>query len=543
MTFLPIVERELRVAARRRVTYWKRQVPAAAALGVGAWVMLTDQTAAQVGPKLFSVLAVGALIFSLFLGVSSTADCLSEEKRENTLGLLFLTDLKGYDLVLGKLAATALHALYGLLAIFPVLAIPLLTGGVSGAEFARVLLVCANNMLFSLAVGMFCSALCRDDRRAAGLGSGLVLTLAVLWPLLMILIADSRNTRPAPWLLLPSPGFTAFFAFDAVRSTPAAFPRYAAYFPYSVVCVQGLAWVLLALAAVILPRSWQDKTENARVSWWRSRWRRLAYGTQARRDRARAQMLEINPIFWLTGRDRTKSGLVWFFLGIMGAFWAYGLWRDPEIWLGEVPFVLTALTVHTVFKFWVASEACRRLAADRHSGALELLLATPLPVARILTGQLLALWKQFAGPVALVLLADFAFLLGGRAHNNESWRLVWLAGIGMLLADMFTLSWLGMWMGLRRRNANRAAAAALWRVLVLPWIVFLGYSGLAELAGRLVLEERTRILAWLTIGVGLDLYYGLRSRASLLGEFRRLAAERYERRAGLWASRRVRNLP
>jgi ABC-type transport system involved in cytochrome c biogenesis permease component len=294
--------------------------------------------------------------------------------------------------------------------------------------------------------------------------------------------------------------------------------------------------MLLVLAAVILPRSWQDKAENARQSWWRGRWRRLAYGTQARRDRSRAHMLEINPIYWLTGRDRTKTGLVWFFLGIMGAFWAYGLWRDSKIWLDEVPFVMTALAVHTVFKFWVASEACRRLAADRHSGALELLLATPLPVARILTGQLLALWRQFAGPVALVLLADFAFLLGGQAHNNENWRLIWIAVIGMLLADMVTLSWLGMWMGLRRRNANRAAAAALWRVLVLPWIVFLVCDALVGLTGLLGLEERTRILAWLAIGVGLDLYYGLRSRASLLGKFRRLVAERYERRAGLWAN-------
>ena len=83
-----------------------------------------------------------------------------------SLGLLFLTDLKGYDIVLGKLAATSLNTFYGMLAIFPVLAISLLVGGVSGGEFWRMVLVSVNNLLFSLAVGIVCSAISRDERKA-----------------------------------------------------------------------------------------------------------------------------------------------------------------------------------------------------------------------------------------------------------------------------------------------------------------------------------------------------------------------------------------
>ena len=86
----------------------------------------------------------------MFTGVRSTADCLSEEKRDGTLGLLFLTDLKGYDVVGGKLVATSLNAFYGLTAIFPLLAIPLLMGGVTNGEFWRMALVLANTFLFSL---------------------------------------------------------------------------------------------------------------------------------------------------------------------------------------------------------------------------------------------------------------------------------------------------------------------------------------------------------------------------------------------------------
>src|SRR5690242_21503418 len=95
----------------------------------------------RVGGRMFATLSFLIAIFCGLEGLRYTADCLSEEKREGTLGLLFLTDLKGYDVVLGKLAATSLNALYGLIAIIPVLAIPLLLGGVSIGEFWRMTLV------------------------------------------------------------------------------------------------------------------------------------------------------------------------------------------------------------------------------------------------------------------------------------------------------------------------------------------------------------------------------------------------------------------
>ena len=40
MTFLPIVERELRVAARQHSTYWMRMVLALAAIAIGLFLYL-----------------------------------------------------------------------------------------------------------------------------------------------------------------------------------------------------------------------------------------------------------------------------------------------------------------------------------------------------------------------------------------------------------------------------------------------------------------------------------------------------------------------
>src|SRR6267143_6346346 len=104
--------------------------------------------------------------FALATGVFLTGDCLSEEKREGTLGLLFLTDLRGYDVVLGKLISHSVQAFYGLLAAFPVLALTLLAGGVSGGEFWRMMLVFCNTLFFSLSVGLLVSSISRDAMKA-----------------------------------------------------------------------------------------------------------------------------------------------------------------------------------------------------------------------------------------------------------------------------------------------------------------------------------------------------------------------------------------
>src|SRR6185295_11673395 len=143
MTLLPIVGRELRVAARRRGTYWNRTLTAFVAIALTAVLLLlaTREPTKEIGKMLFSMLSGLFFLTSFLAGIRYTADCLSEEKREGTLGLLFLTDLKGYDVVFGKLVATSISSCYGVLAIVPVLAVPLLMGGITLGEFARMAVV------------------------------------------------------------------------------------------------------------------------------------------------------------------------------------------------------------------------------------------------------------------------------------------------------------------------------------------------------------------------------------------------------------------
>jgi ABC-type transport system involved in multi-copper enzyme maturation permease subunit len=121
---------------------------------------------AQMSPIIFSMLSHLSLIYCLFLGARASADALSEEKREGTLGLLFLTDLRGHDVVFGKLAANAMNLFYGLLAVAPLLAIPLLLGGITGSQYARTVLVLLNALWLATSAGLWVSARSENEQRA-----------------------------------------------------------------------------------------------------------------------------------------------------------------------------------------------------------------------------------------------------------------------------------------------------------------------------------------------------------------------------------------
>ena len=147
------------------------------------------------GSELFSVLTWLCLAAGLSAGLFFTSDCLSEEKREGTLGLLFLTDLRGYDVALGKLLATSLRGFYALLAVLPILAITQLMGGITGAQYWKSSLALVNALFVSLAAGMAVSALSRDSQKALMATLFVLLLLALGGPLADAIIAGTKQSR------------------------------------------------------------------------------------------------------------------------------------------------------------------------------------------------------------------------------------------------------------------------------------------------------------------------------------------------------------
>src|SRR5437762_4700013 len=197
MSVLPIVRRELRVAARKRSTFWLRVASAITAVVLASGCLLMGGWqgvgTAQMGSILFYALTWTCLAAALSAGLFFTSDSLSEEKREGTLGFLFLTDLRGYDVVLGKLLATSLRCFYALLAVFPILGITLLMGGVTGGQFWKTSVALVNAMFLSLAVGLFASTLSRDSQKALASTLLLLLLLAGSGPALDATIAALKH--------------------------------------------------------------------------------------------------------------------------------------------------------------------------------------------------------------------------------------------------------------------------------------------------------------------------------------------------------------
>ena len=527
MIFLPIVERELRVAARRRSSYWIRTGLALGAIAIGAFLYLAslDATPQSFGQRIFFGLVVLSMLFCLYAGRRSTADCLSHEKRDGTLGLLFLTDLKGYDVVLGKLAATSLNGFYSLLAILPVLAVTMLMGGVTSGEFWRVALVLANTFLFSLAVGIFVSSLSRKSRRA--MGANLLLLVSIIglpaacaWALYACLPSHRYYFQ----LLLSCPFYSLYLCIHSVYYSQKA------AFWCSVGIIHGLTWLLLLLASWIVPNSWQDKANRAATF---RKWPFTVCSTPRSADRFRTGLLNKNPFYWLAIRSRFKPIWVWGVLAFISVWWIWARFQFGMLWLSEGisgTNIATAIMLNVALKLWVPLEASRQLAEDRQAGSFELLLSTPLTVREILHGQWLALRRQFLGPALFSCTVALGFMVVSIQHSPTDHNVLftaWLVGLLLFALDVAALGWAGMYAAFTTPSPNQAVIVTVTRLLIAPSILLVSIIVLTNMYTSFSAEPPRGLNAylpwWFGLGVGADLIYGLRARHRLLTGFRHLA--------------------
>lgn len=469
MIFLPIVGRELRVAARRGGTYWLRVAAAGVALVLGGGMLLLTLVPfggrSQSGGMMFAALSWLGLLAALGAGLFFTSDCLSEEKREGTLGFLFLTDLRGYDVVLGKLLATSLRSVFPLLAVFPILALTQLLGGVERGQFWRTFLAIGNAAFFSLSAGLLVSAVSRQALKALAGTLGLLLLFLGLGAFTDGMIAQATG-RMVPRLSLASPMY-AFTSADTGRMFWAA-----------LLVNQIVAWSLLALACVLVRRTWQSQPRHSLEGDLLSRMFR-SQRASPRGRRLRERLLETTPVTWLLARDNSQRLFVWalalvMFIGFVPLVLLGGSsnnWWAGWRFLGN--FLVYGL------ELWVAASACQFLAEARRSGLLELLLATPLSSREIALGAWRGLVRLFAAPVLVIVCAQFTLvLLGGRgvarsmvAVSGVDWlaSVFGIVGVLVALCNLIALGWFGLWMGLTSRNALIATLKTIVFVQIIPW--------------------------------------------------------------------------
>lgn len=489
MTLAPIIGREMRVAARLRGTYWLRFAAAALALVISGFLILTTwgRPMFETGRLIYVAVSWMTFLVCLLSGLWLTCDSLSEEKREGTLGLLFLTDLRGYHVVIGKLAANSLTALLCVLAVVPILAMTLLMGGITAMEVARMALALATALHFSLCSGLLISSLCHSSRKAFFLTFALIFGLTALAPILGGIWAENfEASNLTPVFFVVSSGCAMVFA------GASEYAREPWLYWVSIGVGQLLGCLFLAAACRIIPHRWQEKSATIREDSWRGHWHRFWMGGARWRKQFRLKALAQNPYYWLTSRGRWGRLLAWSPLLITAGIWYWGWYEDRLNWFIADTFVTTMICLGGCLKVWVATRAGQNLGEARRLGVLELFLTAPLSARQILAGQWRSLARFFFWPLLVFLagvwmcmvwdvtdtrrlefdhvFAPIFYLARGLDSEMKAWKYVVYAIV--FVADLLTLGWLCQWLSLRFARPHRSTVLACLLVLLVPWLVW-----------------------------------------------------------------------
>jgi ABC-type transport system involved in multi-copper enzyme maturation permease subunit len=510
MNTLPVVERELRLRARQRGTYWLRCGVAAIAVMIALQETVLPSvpfTSGTLGAATFAV--VSWVAFLVACGSAfATADVISRERRDGTLGLLLLTKLKGYDVVLGKLCASGLMAYYALLGFVPAMGLVVLSGGISGGQFARTALALMDAAFLALAVGLWVSS--RAQTRANAMrGVVLVMVLFSVLPRILTnlgryVVGSGGHSHLGQWLALKTSLLAAFAPYTTFYyASDKMYLGDRSAFWVSLIVVQLEAWLLLHLTAARLMKNWRavEWAPKPRPPEWEPVFTEEAKALAA----DRAALLQSDPVCWAVSRMRIQSAILWIgtlllLLGGTGFSWgmliagnrgsvaAMGVWDSLHLLVSLTSAALLA---------WAAG---RFFFEGQRNGQLELLLSTPLGARDIITGNWRALCRPLRGAWLLVAFLVLIEIITGAAGSGSLNLFQLTMAPVVRVLDIIALCWMGMWFGLTLRRPVAIMGWTVGLVVGLPWFisyVFIISASLGSNSGWNTTGAPVFILLWL----------------------------------------------
>ena len=473
MNILPIITRELRVEARRGFNHRLRISM------LGLIVMIVDGGAppARVGIQMFGVMHVTMLIFALVMVPVIASDSLAREKREGTLGLLFLTHLKGWEIVLAKGFVHSVRAAGCWLAALPVLVVPFLLGGLTWLDFMTAAIIQFVALALGLGISMCVSAKLRTQSLALGLS--VFLNIVAMWIaglvftaiLLTIILKVRPPTVPPNFVSWETMVFTPAVLLSGIldgrtwSSLTSLIPGLTHATWYQILGELALATSLIMtglfwLAARLAEAGWKDRPRTATQEKWHQRF----FGRFIWKDyfhRRAGRLLDRNPIIWLQGYSVEARMGKWgwcllsvIVLSIMSAL--------PERFTTK-----TFIALVSTLLAGLAFSAARSFADEKKSGALELILVTAVREYELIFGRLLGLWIGFIPTLLLVFFGWSAVSTWNLeiASGNLSGGF-WLVN---LLSGWAFLPVIGLSLALRMKHVISAwlGTALLWLLPIL----------------------------------------------------------------------------
>jgi ABC-type transport system involved in multi-copper enzyme maturation permease subunit len=423
----PIFAREWLTLPRRPGHYVARSVFLGFlwVLALTAWQMTVgwSQPAtlgdnAHFGLLVFQLLTQVQLALLVFFAALSAAGSVTQEKDRRTFVLLLLTDLRNYEIVLGKLFGSLLQIFLLLAGSIPILALLLLLGGVAPGQLVQAIVVLAATALVTGSLGLLV-ALWRDKTFQS-------LALTVLFLVLYFCLVRGLGIVPRmtggalgeETLAVCQQWLDPFEALQSVVEprSPQAAPVVAPAYGYAGVMV--LVSVLLNFWGILRLRVWNPSGEpivqRERPEDLEEKDRSLAHAAPGAVRRVWS-----NPILWreiVTRAYGRRPLLVKLAYGLVLALVCYyvlaPIWTAEKMsWAaaqGLVPVGILSLLL-------ISAQAVTAITSERDTGALDLLLVTDLTPSEFIFGKLGGIvynTKEFLiPPLALTLVYAWNGLL------------------------------------------------------------------------------------------------------------------------------------
>ncbi|MFN9039567.1 MAG: ABC transporter permease [Planctomyces sp.] len=522
----PIFEREVLTTPRRLSHYIMRAGFVAGLLilfyslrqaTIGFQDVVFAGDVASFSALVFRVFALLQLTLSLFFATLFAASVVAQEKDRKTLILLLMTDLRNYELALGKLLASLLNVGVLLAASWPVFALLRLLGGVTWQQILwSQAIVCAA----TLAAGAWGSlvAFWREKTfqtiaisvlgvavfllAAHGLGVVLGGAAAVLSPydgLLQVLNPLSVD-RPGVLQVSAWPTVLAMLVLAAGLSQ------------FTVVMLRR--WnpskeVYQGVLEATVPGSAEDAAaEEARIP------STVVAGAQRKHRQVWNQ-----PVIWREMRTRAYGRrMIWIKLCyvLLAVLVAAVSWARPESGVGGGGLVLgmvsapafAVLGIGILSLLLSTAQAVTSITNERDGRTLEILLVTDLRPWEFMFGKIGgAVWNA-REMLLLPLLLVAAFCAGGVIPQLTVENAIYVS-VGYTVLTLFAVA-LGLHAGLSYENSRQAIAHSLGTMFFLCVGIFVFMLLLVEARSSFAIQLQSFILF---IGFGsLGLYSSLTHR-------------------------------
>lgn len=448
----PLVSRELLVYSRQPWTYWLRLLNALGGVCILtiAAVVGRNRTGQSDGFSLFAGATTILFFIASLNGLYSTANCISSERRQGTLVLLFLAELKLTTILISKLVTNSLRNLWAFLGTLPVLGVCLLLGGVSGSVFVKSLLAVLAAAWLSLMVGLEQS--CRNQGEHEAFSNGLreLLKLNII-----------PFVSPASLLLSAFLG-RSFFGHS--------------YFYLTLAISVGVGFYYWSLSKSALARNWQEPPpeESSTLSAERAPAEPPMTGHLQKPPRLCG---DTPPASWLFARYGDTRQVAPLPIGICFAVLAaiLVLVGDWDILMLVYPVLMGA--GRFVQLLAMAKIAPQSFAEIARPGALEILQTTPITLQQIVRAAYDFLFVHFRRGVLPMLIVDAVILLLAMLKTtraDSTWGLAYmlLAQNSLFLSCLGAMGVTGVWLGLRQRSLSRASLSVCFCFLFLPALLY-----------------------------------------------------------------------